>query len=74
MGRAYSAIQFRTEVEPRKETTIFLSTGSTPTKPRMSVTSPLFVLVRQCHRGLNAKDTYVKEATTEALCEANMEH
>lgn len=45
---SYSAIQFRTDVEPLKETTICLSTGSTPTMPLVSATRPLFTRVRCC--------------------------
>ena len=45
-GGAYLAIQFLIEVEPLKEMTISLSTGSTATKPRMSNTVPLVGLVR----------------------------
>lgn len=37
----YFAIQFRTEVEPLKETTISLSTGSMATMPLVSATAPL---------------------------------
>jgi hypothetical protein len=40
---SYSAIQLRTEFDPRKETTICLSTGSTPTKPLVSNKVPLLV-------------------------------
>ena len=40
---SYSAIQLRTEVEPLKETTICLSTGSTPMNPLVSNIVPLMV-------------------------------
>jgi hypothetical protein len=41
----YSAIQFWIEELPLNETTIRPSTGSTPTKPLVSSTVPLFELV-----------------------------
>ena len=44
VGSSYSAIQFRTEDEPLKVTTICLSTGSTATMPLVSHIAPLMRL------------------------------
>jgi hypothetical protein len=43
-GKLYFEIQFRTELLPRKLTTISLLVGSTATSPWMSVRTPLKVL------------------------------
>lgn len=73
-GESHFEIQFLMEVEPLKETTICLSTGSIPTKPRVSSTVPLLIGSDTAMAALSGRETYMNEATTVALCESNMEH